>query len=175
MLRHTVFMERSVTPADPGKWKEHPMRHCLAFCTPVLALIILVSPVAAQQKADHPRLRAALHELREARNGLKEARDSWPPGYRERAIRSIDDAIESVRTILSVKDVNSFRGVDRDRDFYKRYNDHPHLRAALEDLRDAREELRGAKGDFRGLKERALDDIDVAIGDILTLVRYKKR
>jgi hypothetical protein len=151
------------------------MRHCLVFCTPLLALVVLATPVEAQEKVDHPRLRAALHELREARNALKEARDAWPPGYRERALRSIDDAIESVRTILAVKDVNTFRGVDRDVDYYKRYSDHPRLRAALEDLRDAREELRSAKADFRGKKEKALDDIEVAIGDILTLVRYKKR
>ncbi len=31
------------------------------------------------------------------------------------------------------------------------------------------------QADFGGLKKRALDDIDVAIGDIVTLIRHKKR
>ena len=144
----------------------------------LVGIVVLVGSVvelAEAQRVDHPRLRAALHELREARAALQAARDSWPPGYRERALRSTQDAIESVRTILDVKDVNSFRGVDRDPDYYKRYKDHPRLRAALHDLREARSELLSAKAEFRGLKDRAIDDIDVAIGDILTLIRYQKR
>jgi len=152
------------------------------MCRRVLwvALVALVAlapaaPVSAQPKADHPRLRAALHELREARQELQTARDSWPPGYKERAVRSIDDAISSVRTILAVKDVNTFRGVDRNDDYYTRFKDHPRLRAALQDLRDARDELRAAKADFGGQKERALDDMEIAIGDILTLMRNDKR
>jgi hypothetical protein len=133
------------------------------------------APVAAQdRKVDHPRLRAALHELREARAALGDAKDSWPPGYKERALASTHAAIKSVQTILAVKDVNTFVGVDRDADYYKKYKDHPRLRAALEDLRDARDELRNAKADFRGLKDDALDDIDQAIGDILTLIRHKR-
>lgn len=130
---------------------------------------------AGGKKVDHPRLRAALHELREARGELKEARDAWPPGYKDRAMTAMNDAINSIRVILDVKDVDTFRGVDRDPDFYRRHKDHPRLRAALEDLRDAREELRSAKADFRGLKGRALDDIDVAIGDILTLIRHGRK
>jgi hypothetical protein len=134
------------------------------------------STAGAQQKVDHPNLRAALHELREARGELKAARDTWPPGYRERALRSIDDAIQSVRTILNVKDVDSFRGVDRDPDYYsKKFKDHPRLRAALYDLREAREELRSAKADFGNLKDRALEDVEIAIGDILVLIRNNKQ
>jgi hypothetical protein len=133
-------------------------------------------PAGAQpRKVDHPRLRAALHELREARSALKDAKDSWPPGYKDRALASINDAIKSVQTILAVKDVDAFVGVDRNPDYYKKFQDHPRLRAALADLRDAREELRDAKADAGDLKERALDDIDVAIGDILTLIRRDKR
>lgn len=150
-------------------------RLCILAVVFVLPLTVEPGPALAQGRPDHPRLRAALHELREARATLLAARDAWPPGYRERATRAIDDAITSVRTILDVKDVASFHGVDRTPDYYKRYADHPRLRAALHDLREARDELRIAKADFRGLKERALDDIDVAIGDILTLIRYSKR
>jgi len=134
-------------------------------------------PPGAGQRPDHPRLRAALQELREARTELRESRDAWPPGYKERATQSIERAVESVRTILAVKDVDAFRGFDRDRgqEYYQRYRDHPKLRSALQDLRDARDELRAARADFGGKKEQALDDIEVAIGDILTLVRGNRR
>jgi hypothetical protein len=154
------------------------MKRVFAPCAAIAALWTLgwlSYPVSGQGKADHPHLRAALHELREAKGSLAKAQDQWPPGYRDRAMHSIDDAMNSVRTILAVKDVNSFVGVDRNPDFYRNLGDHPHLRAALRDLRDARNELSSAKADFRGLKERAIDDIDVAVGDILTLIRYKKR
>ena len=125
-------------------------------------------------KVDYPRLRASLQEMREARLALRDANDAWPRGYRERALQAIDDAIDSVRGILQVKDVDNFRGVDRNPDYYKRYKDHPQLRAALEDLRAGRAELVAARADVGNLKEQALDDIDVAIGDILTLLRYNR-
>ena len=148
------------------------MTQLLRTLVPTLA--VLLAATAAAQGPDHPRLRAALHELREARAKLKDSTDTWPPGYRDRALTSIQDAIGSIRNILSVKDVDSFKGVDRSADYYKRYSDHPRLRAALGDLREARAELVAARADFGGRKERAIDDIDVAIGDILTLIRYKK-
>lgn len=116
-----------------------------------------------------------MQELREARQDLQKARDVWPAGYRDRALRSIAEAIASVKTILAVKDVNTFRGVDRNPDYYKRYTDHPHLRSALEDLRQARQELRMARANVGSQRQQALDDIDVAIGDILVLIRHGRR
>jgi hypothetical protein len=153
-----------------GKWYRIP-----AVCALAVLAGSFAGTAEAQEKVDHPSLRAALHELRDARSELKSARDAWPPGYRERALRSIDDAVQSVRTILSVKDVDTFRGVDRNPDYYaKHYKDHPRLRAALHDLRAAREELRTAGTNVGNLKERALEDIDIAIGDILVLIRNYK-
>lgn len=134
-----------------------------------------LGPAAAQKKVDHPHLRAALHEMRDARKELKSARDVWPPGYHKRALESLDNAIESVRTILAVKDVNTFRGVDRQPDYYKRYKDHPRLRAALDSVREARRELHAAKADFRGKKDDAMDYLDIAAGDILVLIRHGRR
>ena len=149
-------------------------RTAFHFAAPALVLLAAVAPdVTAQERVEHPRLRAALHELREARAELVAAKDNWPPGSKERALAAIDDATRSVRTILSVKeeDFRTFRGVVRDNDYYKRYQDHPRLRAALQDLREAREELRAAKADFGNMKERALDDIDIAVGHIAALMR----
>lgn len=129
----------------------------------------------APQRVDHPRLRAALHELREARKWLSDAKDAWPPGYKERALSSTEAAIEDVRVMLAVKDVNTFVGADRGDDYYKKYADHPRLRAALDDLRDARDELKGDKEVVGPKREEAIDHIDMAVGDILTLIRYKPK
>ena len=143
----------------------------------IAGLILAAVPAAAfaQKGPNFPRLRAALHELREARGELKAANDRWPAGYKERSLASIDDAINSVRGILKVNDVNSFRGVDRNDDYYKKFKDHPRLRSALQDLREARGELLASPAEVGNLKERAIDDIDVAIGDILVLIRNDRR
>ncbi len=146
---------------------------------PVFALGILAGENAisliAQDRANDLELRTALHEVREARKWLEAEKDRWPSGYRERALKSTEEAIQSLRTILDVRDLNAFRGVERAPDFYGRFPDHPRLRAALYDLRQAREHLRRATGDFRGLRERAIEDVEMAIGDIITLIRSDKR
>ena len=153
------------------------LRLAPAFAVAVAAAVTASAPAPAggQEKVDHPRLRAALHELREAQRNLLTAKDTWPPGHREQAQQAIRDAVRSVQTILAVKDVEDFRGVDRNEDYYGRYKDHPRLRAALDDVRDARDELRSARADFGGLKDRALDDLDVAAGSLVTLIRHNKR
>jgi hypothetical protein len=135
----------------------------------------LAGPAAGQGRADHPTLRAALHEMREARNHLRDAKDVWPPGQKKQAEAALDSAIQSVKTILAVRDVDTFRGVDRNPEYYTRYPDHPRLRAALADIRDARAELRIAVVDVRGQKDQAQDDLDVAAGNIVTLIRAGKR
>ena len=155
------------------------MTRLLCRVAPLFAVVAFFAAAppraSAQEKVDHPHLRAALQELREARAELEAARDNWPPGYKDRAMASLEGAMHSIQKILAVKDVNKFRGVERGDDYYKRYKDHPRLRAALGDLREARDELRTAKADFGDLKEKAIDDIDVAIGDVLTLLRNDRR
>lgn len=144
----------------------------MAFPVPCLALTVAALAGGPDQPGiQYPRLKSALHELREARRELTAAPDVWPGGYKTRAMVATQDAINSVKAILGVTDVAGFRGVDRVPDFYKKLPTYPHLRAALADLREARYELRAAQADFGGLKERALDDIDIAVGDILTLLR----
>jgi hypothetical protein len=83
--------------------------------------------------------------------------------------------MRTVMKMLDVRNIDDFRGVDRNADYYTRYKDKPRLRAAVAVLRDARDELRAAKDDYGDLKETALDDIDIAVGDILVLIRHNKR
>ncbi len=67
---------------------------------------LFVNPPAAQaadkdkeEKERHPRLRAALHELREARKELKEADHDFG-GHREEAVKATDHAIEQIEKAL---------------------------------------------------------------------------
>ena len=76
---------------------------------PLLLVIVTDSPAAGQERVTHPRIRAALHELREARNHLKDARDAWPPGQKEQAERGLNAAIKTLRTILAVDNFLSKR------------------------------------------------------------------
>lgn len=141
-------------------------------------------------KIDSPRLRSALYELRLARQSLSESKDIWPVGYRDRALESTQDAIDTVQILLAVKEKDPIVGVERPAEYYKKYADHPRLRAALEDLRAARDELKanpatGEKEKEPGekekgrkmdpLREQACDHIDMAVGDILRLIRYQPK
>ncbi len=167
-------------------------------CTLSLAVAIVVTSVATAQapadpepviKIDSPRLRAALYELRLARQSLSESKDIWPLGYRDRALESTHDAIDTVQILLAVKEKDLI-GVERTADYYKKYADHPRLRAALDDLRAARDELKAGavKADkdkepadkekgkkMDPLREQAVDHIEMAIGDILRLIRYQPK
>jgi hypothetical protein len=142
---------------------------CLALGLASAALS--AGPAAGQGKVDHPRLRAALHEMREARAMLQESRVNYPQGLKERALAHLDGAMQEVQAILAVKDVNTFVGYDRKDDYYNRFADNPRLRSALSDVRDARDELRAAKADFGGHKDAALDNLDIVAGDIVVLIR----
>jgi hypothetical protein len=135
------------------------------------ALTSLPSTGAAQLR--HRRLHTALHELREARAELRNSRDDFG-GRRDRALKAADDAIESLKLLLRVKD-DDVRGVGRDRDFYKRHKDHPRLRQALEDLRDARIELRGSDLQPADLRERTARGVNLAIDELQGLLDHIRR
>jgi hypothetical protein len=48
---------------------------------------------------DHPRLRQALHDLREARDDVKKSRSKFE-GLKERAVRDIDRAIDQIELCI---------------------------------------------------------------------------
>ena len=123
----------------------------------------------AQEKLRHPRLHAALYELRQARLELKNSREDFG-GHRDKALAATDDAIRSLGVLLQIKGDN-IRGINREPGFYKRHPNHAHIRQALIDLREARNELGTAKGDFRDGRERAERDIDIAIRQLEFVVK----
>jgi hypothetical protein len=144
------------------------------YCTFTLGLAFVVlatSDLQAQQR--HPRLHAALHELREAKRSIRDIpgpRD----GKKKDLILALDAATDSIKLILDIKDDN-FKGIDRSADFYKRYPDHPRLRAAMDSLRDAREELRDARANFGNNRQRAVRDVNYAIDQIQAWIASHRR
>ena len=138
------------------------------FCKRLVCLPLCLFLLAGAARADEPRherLHTALYELRAARQEIKDTKMDFG-GHRAKALRAVDDAITSLKTILRVKSDDAIRRVDRKREFYRRFKDFPRLRQAVRDLRDARKELKESKTDFGGLKKRALGDIDRAVEQI---------
>jgi hypothetical protein len=52
---------------------------------------------------------------------------------------------------------------------------HPHIRAAIQELKEARHELETAAHDFGGHRKEALDSVDVAIKQLQLALQYDKK
>lgn len=52
---------------------------------------------------------------------------------------------------------------------------HPHIRAALRELREARQELQTAAHDFGGHRKEALEAVDNAIKQLQEALQYDKK
>jgi hypothetical protein len=52
---------------------------------------------------------------------------------------------------------------------------HPHIRAAINELREARKELETAAHDFGGHRKEALESVDNAIKQLQEALKYDKR
>jgi transcription elongation GreA/GreB family factor len=53
--------------------------------------------------------------------------------------------------------------------------EHPHIRAAIGELREARQELEIAEHDFGGHRKEAIASVDVAIRQLQQALQYDKR
>jgi hypothetical protein len=56
-----------------------------------------------------------------------------------------------------------------------RNEQHPHIRAALKELRDARHELETAAHDFGGHRKEAIEAVDHAIKQLQQALEYDKK
>jgi len=52
---------------------------------------------------------------------------------------------------------------------------HPHIRAAIRELREAKEELKEAAHDFGGHRKEALEAVDVAIKQLELALKFDKK
>jgi hypothetical protein len=126
----------------------------------------------AEERGKVRHVLAALHEMREARGELKGAEHDFG-GHREKAIRALDAAIEQTERMLKAVDVDP-KVEGPDREIYKKYTNHPHLRHSLVELKEARTEIKEAGHDFKGHREKALKDLDFAIEQVEQCVKHIK-
>lgn len=135
-----------------------------------LAVLGLGAPRAAAE--EHPRLHAALYELRHARTELKEARHDFG-GHRAKALEALDDAITQVEKALKAVDDN-VKGVDPGKDAYKGYANHPHIRHALVEAKEARTELKEAAHDYKGHRAKAVEALDAVVDQLDKALKFAR-
>jgi hypothetical protein len=136
------------------------------------AALALLGFVAPRASADHPRVHAALYEMRLAHKELKEAKHDFG-GHREKALEALDVAIVQVEKALKAVD-EPIKGTPAGKDAYKEYANHPHIRHALHEAREARTELKEALHDFKGHRQKAVEALDVVIRQLDKALEYAK-
>jgi hypothetical protein len=149
------------------------MKTRLLLVAGALAGLNLMSLGASRASAqEHPRLHAALYEMRQARTELREARHNFG-GHRAQALAALDEAITQVdRALRAVGD--NFQGRAPARDTYRGYANCPHIRHALAQAREARSELRNAAHNYKGHREQAVRALDAVIAQLDKALQYAR-
>jgi hypothetical protein len=142
----------------------------------VLAAVVcwggLAPVVRSEPKEGHFHIHHALYELKEARGELKDANHDFG-GHREEALKAVDAAIRQLdEALMGAKD--PFGSFKVDKDIYKKYDNHPHIRHSIVELKEARTQLKDAKHDFGGHREQALKDVDYAIEQLEICLKHVK-
>jgi hypothetical protein len=132
----------------------------------VPALVVLSLATSAQAQSDrHRELRAALYEMKQAKEDLKNERFKR---HREKAEKELDVAITELERALKWARVET--RYEPPRGHYDRFRDFRHLRQAMVDLEAAKREVRDEKGDWGGRRkelERAVDDAHARVKEAL--------
>jgi len=141
--------------------------------TAVFAGMSLLALGASRAAAEeHPRLHAALYELREARVELKEAKHDFG-GHRVKALEALDEAISQVDKALRAVGDN-IKSVNPGKDTYKGYANYPHIRHALVEAKEARKELKDASHNYKGHREKAVLALDEVIEQLNKALKYAR-
>jgi hypothetical protein len=128
------------------------------------------SPARAAEESGHHHIHHALHELKEAKKELLESPHDFG-GHREAAVKAIDAAIlslDSLLTALGEKPISPKIGAE----VYKKYDHHPHLHHAVEELHAAHQQIKESKFDFGKAREAALRDVSYAIEQIELVLKH---
>lgn len=139
----------------------------------VAGLALFGSGSVRAQADKHPHMHHALFELRETRTQLKEASHDFG-GHREKALKAVDAAIRQLDLALRYKG-DTIKAPGRDKDRYKKYPNHPHIRHAIHELKEARRELKESSHDFGGHRERALRDVNYAIEQLELALKHANK
>jgi L-lactate utilization protein LutB len=141
--------------------------------TAALAGLTLLSVGASRSSAEeHPRLHAALYEMRHARTELQDAKHDFG-GHRAKALEAMDEAISQIDKALKAVGDN-IKASDPGKGTYKAYANHPHIRHALHEAREARAELNAAAHDYKGHREKAVVALDRVIDQLDKALQYAK-
>ena len=148
------------------------MKRSFVGALATIGTLLFGSALRAEDGPKHPHMHHALHELKETRTELKEAKHDFG-GHREKALLAVDAAIKQIK--IALKDSgDEYQGAKPDKDVYKEYKHHPHLHHAIHELKEARTELKEAKHNFGGHREAALKDVDYAIEQLELALKYAK-
>ncbi len=141
--------------------------------TAVFAGLTVLGPGTSRASAEeHPRLHAALYEMRHARTELKEAKHDFG-GHRAKALEALDAAITQIEKSLKAVDDN-VKGVEPAKAVYKDYVNHPHIRHAVVEAKEARAELKAAAHDYKGHREKAVLALDEVVDQLGKALKYAK-
>jgi hypothetical protein len=155
-------------------------KHVRAVVTTALllgfgSLVLGDNTAEASLQKRYPRIRAALVELKAARQELKDAGVNFG-GHKKKAIDALDVAIEELGAAIAWADRNGSITVSLDAfdsgalaSLQKKF---PRLRAALVEIRAARQELKDAGVNFGGHKKKAIDALDVAIVELGAAIKW---
>jgi L-lactate utilization protein LutB len=148
----------------------NPLSRRSALALAVLGWLGIVAQAAVQ----HPHIHHALHELREARTELREAKHDFG-GHRKAALEALDVAIDQLDKAMDAVGDSHKGYTPPGGDVYKAYKHHPHIHHAINELKEARSELKGAAHDFKGYRVKALEAIDVAITQLEEALKFANK
>jgi hypothetical protein len=144
-------------------------QHVIGIAAALVPLSFAAPRAAAEE---HPRLHAALYEMRHARTELKEAKHDFG-GHRAKAVEALDEAITQVEKPLKAVGDNT-KGTNPGKDAYKGYANHPHIRRALVEVKGARKELREAAHDYKGHRAKAVEALDAVVNQLDKALKYAR-
>ena len=148
------------------------MTRSLLVTAAFAGLTLLAGGAPRARAEEHPRLHAALYEMREARTELKEAKHDFG-GHRAKALEALDAAINQVEKALKAVDDN-VKGLEPAKEVYKEYVNHPHIRHALVEAKEARTFLKDAAHDYKGHREKAVEALDEVVVQLGKALKYAK-
>ena len=144
--------------------------------TVALAVVFTLSTVAIAAPVDQPFMQAALNNLRDAQNSLRNA-SADKGGHRERAMDLTANAIAAVNNGIAYDRThlgNRPRRNSTDAEFEKNISDQPNMVKARQHLQDALSNLNKASADKGGHRERAMSFVRDAISQVNAGIEYDR-
>ena len=147
-----------------GGHKQKAMQELDVAITEVQKCIDLLPSGGAAAEPKHPHLHHALYEMREADKELTKTTFDFHDSKAIAQTALHKAIVETEKALAAAGD--PYRDYQPAQGIYADYNNHPHLRHALHEMRRAHQELKEASHNFGGHKQKAMQDLDVAITEV---------